>query len=199
MLKHIRLLRPCLLALSLALSLTLIGCSKKEPEASVSSAPKRAPTVEIVSAEAKGFTVGAMMAANAAYVFFDPQCPHCARLWAASVPLQKKVKFVWIPIGLINPSSSTQGAALLTAADPASTMAEHEKSMLAGQGGISASSSIKPEIEQAIKSNTRLFNNLGIEGVPFVLAKNARTGQTVTRGGTMDTATLAQLLGVEAP
>ncbi len=194
MLIYKRWLLPSLLALSLALS----ACSKKEPEAAA-AAPKRAPTVEIVAAEGKGFTVGAMMAANPVYIFFDAQCPHCARLWAASVPLQKKVKFVWIPVGLMNATSSTQGAALLSAADPAQTMAEHEKSMLAGQGGIAASSSVKPEIEQAIKNNTGLFNNLGIEGVPFVVAKNARTGQTVTRGGTMDTAALAQLLGVDAP
>ena len=66
---------PCLLTLLLAIG----GCSKKESEAVTSAASKRAPSVEIVAAEGKGFTVGAMMAANPVYVFFDPQCPHCAR------------------------------------------------------------------------------------------------------------------------
>ena len=183
----------------LALSLAVNGCSKSDTDAAASTAPKRTASVEIVSAEAKGFTVGAMMAAHTAYVFFDPQCPHCSRLWEASIPLQKKAKFMWIPVSLINASSATQGAALLSATDPGQSMTEHEKSMLAGQGGISASSSVKPEIEQAIKNNTRLFNNLGIEGVPFVVARNARTGQTVTRGGAMTTAALADLVGIDAP
>ena len=89
-----------LLGSLLALSLGLAACSKTEPEAA--AAPKRTPSVEIVSAEAKGFTAGAMMNANAVYVFFDAQCPHCSRLWEASVPLHKKAKFVWIPVGLLN-------------------------------------------------------------------------------------------------
>lgn len=184
-----------LLASLLVLSLGLTACSKQEPEA----AAKRTPSVEIVSAEAKGFTAGAMMNANAVYVFFDAQCPHCARLWEASVPLHKKAKFVWIPVGLLNKASSAQGAALLSATDPVQSMSEHEKSMLAGQGGISASASVTPAMEEALKSNTRLFNNLGIESVPFTIARNARTGMTVTRGGAMNTAALAELIGVDTP
>lgn len=184
---------------ALLILLLLGGCSKEDGTPAAASGPNRAPTVEIVAAEAKGFTVGAMMAANPVYVFFDPQCPHCAQLWNASQPLQKKVRFVWIPVGLLNASSSTQGAALLSAGDPARLMSEHEASMLAGTGGISASSNVTPEVEQAIKSNTRLFNNLGIEGVPFVIARNAKTGQTVTRGGSMPTAALAELVGVDPP
>ncbi len=186
---------PGLLALLLALG----GCSKTDTEAAAPAAAKRTPSVEIVSSEGKGFTVGAMMAANPVYVFFDPQCPHCGRLWEASVPLQKKAKFVWIPVSLLNASSGPQGAALMASADPAQSMADHEKSMLAGQGGISAASGIKPEMELAIKKNTALFNNLGIEGVPFTIARNARTGLTVTRGGEMNTAALAELVGVDPP
>jgi len=186
-----------LLSALLALCLALAGCSKQEP--AEAAAPKRTASVEIVSAEGKGFTVGAMMNANAVYVIFDAQCPHCARLWEASVPLHKKAKFVWIPVGLLNAASSSQGAALLSAADPAQAMADHEKSMLAGQGGISASASTTPAMEAALKSNTRLFNNLSLESVPFTITRNARTGMTVSRGGAMDTAALAELIGVDAP
>ncbi len=194
MLKPSSILLSCLLATLL----TLVACSKQEPEAAA-AAPKRAASVEIVAAEGKGFTVGSMMAANPIYVLFDPQCPHCSRLWEASVPLQKKAKFVWIPVSLLNKSSGPQGAAILSSADPAKSMAEHETSMLANQGGISASSGIKPEMEEAVKKNTALFNNLGIEGVPFTIARNARTGLTVTRGGEMNTAMLAELVGVDPP
>lgn len=187
------------LSIALAAVLALAGCSKEEASGpAAASAPKRSASVEIVAAEAKGFTVGAMMAANPVYVFFDPQCPHCGRLWEASLPLQKKVKFVWIPISLLNASSGPQGATLLSAADPGKSMAEHEKSMRANQGGIPASG-VKPEMEQAIKKNTALFNNLGIEGVPYLIARNARTGTTVMRGGEMGTAAIAELVGVDPP
>lgn len=190
--------RPLILSCLLALSLVAAGCSKQDSDAA-SSRPKRTPSVEIVAAEGKGFTVGAMMSANPVYVFFDPQCPHCARLWAASVPLQTKARFVWLPVSLLNASSAPQGAALLSAADPGQSMTEHEKSLSAGQGGIAASSAVKPEMEQAIKNNTALFNNLGLEGVPFTIARNPRTGMTVTRGGSMDTVALAGLIGVDPP
>lgn len=185
----------------LMLMLALSACSPQEsPKAAPAAAPaKQAASVEVAAAQGKGFTVGALMSANTAYVFFDPQCPHCGHLWNASLPLQKKVKFVWIPVGWINATSTTQGAALLTAANPAELMTEHETSLLAGKGGISASSSIAPDIEKAIKGNTQLLNSFGAESVPFILARNVKTGQTVTRDGSMSTTALAELLGVEAP
>ena len=196
-----RYLLPALLAISLALG----ACSKTE-ETSTSSKPvasadqvKRAPTVEIVASEGKGFTVGSIMSTTVVYVFFDPQCPHCGHLWNASVPLQKKAKFVWLPVGLMNSTSSAQGATLLTAADPAQAMTEHEASLLAGSGGIGAGSNLTDEAKQSIAANTKLFNNLGLEGVPFTIVKNARPGQMVTRGGSMETPALAELIGVDVP
>lgn len=198
-----------LLPALLAATLVLAACSKTEEKAPATNAPaapaaatdsaRRAPTVEIVASEGKGFNVGSMMSATIVYVFFDPQCPHCAHLWNAAIPLQKKARFVWMPVGLINATSSAQGATLLSAADPAQSMAEHEASLIAGKGGIGAGASVTDEAKQAVASNTKLFNSLGLEGVPFTLVKNARTGQLATRGGSMDTAALAQLIGVDAP
>ena len=200
-----RFLLPALLAAVLVLG----ACSKTEEKTASSSAPatpaaspdsaKRAPTVEIVANEGKGFAVGSMMSANTVYVFFDPQCPHCAHLWNAAIPLQKKVRFVWMPVGLINATSSAQGATLLSSADPAQAMTEHETSLIAGKGGIGSGANVTDEAKQAVAANTKLFTNLGLEGVPFTVVKNARTGQLATRGGSMDTAALAGLIGVDAP
>lgn len=189
-----RLLTPFLLLLGLALA----GCSPQE--ADNSSAPaKREISVATVAAQAKGFAVGSMMSANTVYVFFDTQCPHCGHLWEASRGLQGKVKFVWIPVGMINAISSAQAAALLTALDPGALMSEHEASFLAGKGGISGSSSVPADIEKAIKSNTQLLNSFGAESVPFVVAKNLKTGQTVSRDGAMSTPVLAEFLGLDLP
>ncbi len=180
------------------MALGLGGCSPQEASNAASSA-KREVSLQTVSEQAKGFTVGALMSTNTVYVFFDSQCPHCGHLWEASAPLHKKVKFVWIPVGMINATSTAQGAALLTAANPGALMSEHEASLLAGKGGISASSSVTPEVAQAIKNNTQLLNSFGAESVPFVVAKNLKTGQTASREGALSTAGLAEFLGVEAP
>lgn len=182
-----------------ACSALLLGaCSQKDSTSAATQPAKQEVSVEAVAAQAKGFTVGAFMSAQTVYVFFDPQCPHCGHLWQASLPLHKKIKFVWIPVAWINASSLSQGAALLTAANPLELMTEHETSLLSGRGGISAPASITPEIEKSIKANTALLNSFKAESVPFIVAKNARTGQTVSRNGAMSTAALAEFVGVDA-
>ena len=179
---------------ALTLSAMLLGGCSKQDDAKATSPEV---SIQAVTKGAKGFTVGALMSANTVYVFFDPQCPHCGHLWQASLPLHKKVKFQWIPVAWINASSLTQGAAMLGAADPLALMTEHEASLLGGRGGISAPSSVPPDVEQTIKANTKLLNGFGAESVPFVIVKNVRTGQTITHNGAMTTAELAELVGVD--
>ena len=186
------------LSLVAVLALALAGCSPKD-SAEKSAAVASADPLAAVANQGKGFTVGAMMSAQTAYVLFDPQCPHCGHLWEASLPLQKKLKFVWIPVAFISAKSAPQGAALLSAANPAQSMADHEASILAGTGGMAASADIPAELEQAIKKNTQLFNSLGVSSVPYIVAKNARTGQVVTNSGAMATPALAGFLGVDVP
>lgn len=179
------------------LALLLSGCSQQSDSTATKPAKQEA-SVQAVATQAKGFTVGALMSANTAYIFFDPQCPHCGHLWQASTPLHKRVKFVWIPVAWINASSLSQGAALLTASDPLALMTQHEASILAGTGGIAAPASIASDIEQSIQANTKLLNSFGAESVPFIVVKNARTGQTISRDGAMSTAELADLMGINA-
>lgn len=181
-----------------ALTVLLTGCSP-QGSSEQPSAAKPAQPYEAVASQGKGFAVGAMMSAHTVYVLFDPQCPHCGHLWEASVPLHNKVRFVWIPVAFISAKSAPQGAALLSASNPAELMATHEKSILAGTGGIAASASVVPELAEAIKKNTALFNSLGVESVPYLLAKNIQTGQDVTRSGALPTAELANLLGLPPP
>lgn len=187
-----------LLSLIACATLILGACSKQDTASATSQPSKQEISADAVAAQGKGFTVGSFMSANTVYVFFDPQCPHCGHLWQASVPLQKKIKFVWVPVAWINASSLPQGAALLTAANPTELMTAHETSLLSGKGGISAPASVDSEIEKAIKANTALLNSFGAESVPFVVAKNVRTGQTVSRNGALTTAALAELIGVDA-
>jgi thiol:disulfide interchange protein DsbG len=191
--------RAPFLAVALALSLGLAACSKHDaaqaPAAAAAIAP--ADSYDALAKQGKGFIAGAMMSAQTAYVMFDPQCPHCGALWNASLPLQNKVKFVWIPVSLMNAKSTPQGAALLSAANPVETMTAHETALLGGGSGMSASSSMTPESEAAIKSNTLLFNRLGATSVPYIVAKDARTAKVVTNSGALPTQALAALLGVD--
>ena len=171
------------------------GCSPDAPPPA--AAPiDRSQALAVLAAEGKGFTVGTLMAANTVYVLFDPQCPHCAHLWEASQPLLPRARFVWLPVSLLNAKSLPQGAAIMTAVNPAEAMTAHEKSLLAGQGGTAASASIPAEVEAAIKANTALLDRLGAGSVPYIVGRHAGTGATVVQAGAMPTAALAGLLGL---
>jgi thiol:disulfide interchange protein DsbG len=187
--------------LTALIALTLGACSKQEPTAVVPASTAATPiatnSYDAVAATGKGFTVGALMSAQTVYVLFDPQCPHCGHLWQASIPLHSKVKFVWVPIAFNTGKSLSQAVALLSSANPLEAMKAHEQSLLAGTGGMDASSSLPPDLEQAVKNNTQLLNSLGADSVPFLVAKNRKTGAVVSNTGALDTGPLAQLLGID--
>lgn len=188
---------------AIALACGLIGCSKPDAPAKPAAAPplaaKPVQSYEAVAAQGKGFSVGAMMSAHPVYVLFDPQCPHCGQLWEAALPLHSKAKFVWIPVSIMNSKSARQGAALLSAGNPAEAMAAHEKSILAGTGGMATPASLPPDMERAVQNNTALFSSLGVDSVPYIVARNANTGGVVSNAGSLNTAELAALLGIAPP
>lgn len=187
------------LAVLLAAVLLLPGCKDASGPAERTEAAAKTPvTVAAVEAEAKGFTVGAPMAARTVYVFFDPQCPHCAVLWQSAKPLKSQARFVWIPVGLIGKTSIAQGATILGAKDPIAAMDENEASVLAKQGGISASGEGDAQ-KAAVEKNTALLTRFGFGGVPTIVALHAQTGALVTNEGSMSTADLAKLLGLQPP
>ncbi len=190
-------------ALPLLASLTLLtACSKEEtsapsaPTAAVTTPIEAAQALDVLAAQGKGFAAGKILSANAVYVLFDPQCPHCARLWEASMPLHTSVKFVWLPVAIMNAKSAPQGAAIMTATNPVQAMAAHETSLLAGSGGTAASADIAPDVLAAIKTNTELLERLGATSVPYIVARHQRSNQVVMQAGANDTQSLATFLGL---
>ena len=190
-------MKSLFLAFAITAAAALTACSKTEtPPAAVATPTPQ--VYELVAANGKGFTVGALMSANTVYVMFDPQCPHCGHLWTAIQPLLAKVKFVWVPVAILNGNSAPQGAALLSAANPVEAMNLHEASLLAGKGGTVPGGGTPAELEATIKKNTELFGSLKLESVPFLVARNQQTGQIVSHSGAMETAALVQMLGLNA-
>ncbi len=191
--------RPLVLALGALALAPLAACSKKEEEAGAPAASVPKPNgieAYAIAQRGHGFTVGAVMAANTVYVFFDTTCPHCAELWSASQPLLNRLKMVWMPIGLLRPQSGPQGATILAAPDPSKAMTENETSVMARGGGISVPPSLPDDIVKKVEENTSLFRQLQAESVPLIIYRNAQNGQHGMQAGTLDTAGLATLVGV---
>jgi len=199
-------MRRRLVLSSVAAAALLAACGKESAAPGTgTSAGAPAPaagsaqvSVEAIAGQAKGFSVGSPMAAKVVYVFFDPQCPHCAALWEASRPLRSQARFVWIPVALINETSVAQGAALMSAPDPAALMDQHEASIKNKQGGITAMNA-PDDAKASVRKNTELMNGFGFGGVPTVVAKHAQSGELVKIEGSLPTGLLAQRLGLSAP
>lgn len=182
----------------IAASLLVSGCKDTPGNDAPAKAASTPVSTATIAAEAKGFSVGSTMSTRTVYVFFDPQCPHCTALWQAAKPLRSQAKFIWIPVGLLNASSTAQGATLLAAKDPVAAMDEHEASMQAKGGGISAGSDINAQ-KEVVAKNTSLLTRLGFASIPTIVGTHAQTGALVTQEGAMPTAALATLLGLQAP
>jgi len=176
-----------------AAAMAVAACSKQGEPAAASAPP--AITVEAIESRAKGFVVGQAMLAHVIYVFFDPQCPHCAALWSEVKPLVAKVRFVWIPVRLLGDKSLTQGAAILGAPDPLAAMEQNETSVRANQGGISATDAPQAS-KDAVTKNTELFTQFAFSGVPTLVGKNARTGEVVVVDGALPAAQVAERFGL---
>ncbi len=177
----------------------LLGACRDQASAPTADQTGATPvSITAIQAQAKGFSVGVPMSARTVYVFFDPQCPHCTALWEAAKPLKNQIRFLWIPVGILNPSSAAQGATILATHDPEAAMDAHEASMKANAGGISASRDIEVQ-KAAVTQNTQLLNRFGFASIPTIVATHAQTGATITNEGAMSTTALASFLGLQLP
>lgn len=183
-----------------AVSLFLGACNDAAISTDTRSAKPASTPVSIAAivAGTAGFTVGSPLSSRTVYVFFDAQCSHCGALWYAAKPLKSQAKFIWIPVGILNAASTSQGASLLAASDPAAAMDQHEASMMSRGGGISANSSADAQKAQIAK-NTELMTRFGFASIPTIVGTNAQTGTLVTKEGALPTAALAELLGLQVP
>lgn len=185
-------------ALLVSASLLLSGCKDAPDAAAPAGAAVTPVSIAAIAAEAKGFTVGSAMSTRTVYVFFDPQCPHCNALWESAKPLKSQAKFVWIPVGLLSPTSTAQGATLLAAKDPVAAMNEHEASMRAQRGGIGAGSDIEAQ-KGVVTKNTALLTRFGFSSIPTIIGTHAQSGALVSKEGALSTPALAAFLGLNTP
>lgn len=186
------------LATVLACSLLASACSSGE----TASAPQKMTEAQVETSgfaqmeqRAHGFEVGSLASAKTAYVFFDPQCPHCGHMWEAAKPLLDKVHMVWVPVGVLSQMSAPQGAVLIASTNPLVSMQAHEDSILARTGGLNPSSAKKAQLDQ-VNANTSLFKEMGFEGVPVMIYKDA-AGKTKTIVGSLSTEQIATSLGLK--
>lgn len=186
-----------------ALSMTLVGCGQStstvnEPKTSASllnPAFDNLPTMLRVKNQAHYMTEGPLMASKEIFVFFDPQCPHCANLYLAFEELNSQVKVNWIPVGALGPISEKAGAEMLASSEPLVELKKHAIIVSSGKR-LSPGLSSDSEAITKVKANTELFMKLGINSVPAVLMTDAN-GKFVQKIGFIPSAEVLRTLGLK--
>ncbi len=151
---------------------------------------------ERLGKEGKGFDMlRSLGPREPVYVVFDPQCRFCVRLCEAARPIAQRIRFVWVPVALVNGKSEPQAAAILSAADPAAAMQAHERSFASG-GSAAGAMKIDASTRGAVQANSRIFRRAGGATVPTTVFRHRGTGQYSVIAGALDSGALKQALGI---
>jgi thiol:disulfide interchange protein DsbG len=126
------------------------------------------------------------------YVFTDPQCPYCHRLWEEIRSLHAvPVEFRYVLVGVIAPQSTAQSAAILQSTDPLAALTRHEATL--ERGGIAPAKAIQPDIREALSVNAALMDAIGIDATPTMIVEN-RNGEVSLIAGLPSPRDLATIL-----
>jgi thiol:disulfide interchange protein DsbG len=124
-------------------------------------------------------------AARTVYVFTDPNCPYCTKLWSDARPWVDggRVQLRHIVVGVLTPSSPGKAAALLGDKAPAAALDAYERAhaftvatrIASGHphalddAGLQPLAVIPPALAAELAANESLMTSLGIQGTPGVV------------------------------
>jgi thiol:disulfide interchange protein DsbG len=177
------------------LSLMVIaGATLAMAQTNAAAQPASKPPAEAVAATDSRWTAlqqghwladGRDDAPRKVYVFTDPNCPYCTKLWSDARPWVEsgKVQLRHLIVGILTPSSPGKAATILSDKDPAARLAAYEaahafsvSTMLAsGPAHPTEDAALKPLApiparDQAILSgNARLMQSFGLQATPGVV------------------------------
>ncbi|MCT4706541.1 thiol:disulfide interchange protein DsbG [Enterobacteriaceae bacterium H16N7] len=128
------------------------------------------------------------------YAFADPYCPYCTQFWQNAQPWLKsgKVQLRVLMVGMLRPDSAQKAAAIMMAKDPAKTLADYENSQ--GKLALKKPDAITPEINEALKNNLALMDELGGSATPSIYYLNDN-GRLQQHQGLPDAETLQTIMG----
>ncbi|MDA3922316.1 MAG: thiol:disulfide interchange protein DsbG [Salinisphaera sp.] len=106
------------------------------------------------------------------YVFADPNCIYCHKLYQRAKPLVKTgmLQLHWIMVGLLGPSSVGRAATILEAKNPSAAMAKNEANFdVANEQGGVAIGKPNPTLGDVLDQNRQAMFTLGSRGTPTVV------------------------------
>ena len=132
------------------------------------------------------------------YVFTDPNCPYCNKLWANARPWVDagKLQLRHVMVGILTPTSAGKAAALLGDKNPAAALDAHERANVATIAKALASGRPKPLGDDSLKplavvpaalsaqldANAALMAAYGLRATPALVWKDSKGGVQMRQG-----------------
>jgi len=125
--------------------------------------------------------------AHVMYVFFDPNCPYCHKVYEMLRPQVQRgeVELRWVVIGKLMATSIGKAAAMLEAKDPTEALHRNERgfSQETGSfGGIEEEPAPREETLRRLNANHALLNRSGFDAVPALLFRTKEGKTDIIRG-----------------
>lgn len=152
---------------------------------------------------------GSDKAPRTVYVFTDPNCPYCNKLWSDARPWVDagKVQLRHVIVGILTSTSPGKAAALLADKDPVAKLAAYERGQTASTAkglasgrprplddeGIKPLSPIPPAVQAQLDANEKIMADLGMRATPAAVWRDAK-GTVQMRTGVPEQA-LAEIMG----
>ncbi|MGA7801831.1 MAG: thiol:disulfide interchange protein DsbG [Gammaproteobacteria bacterium] len=110
------------------------------------------------------------------YVFADPNCYFCRKLWLETRNWvdQGKVRIHWILVGFLKKSSAGRSAAILAAADRAKALTQDEEhfDLKHEEGGIAELKPIPKKWQDVLDKHLAIMGKLRFQGTPGLVFKD---------------------------
>ena len=112
--------------------------------------------------------------AHVIYVFFDPNCPYCHKVFEMLRPQVQRgeVELRWVPIGKLMLTSLGKAAALLEDKDPTAALYRNERDFsreTGAFGGIEEEPLPREDTLRRLSANHALLRQSGSDAVPALL------------------------------
>jgi thiol:disulfide interchange protein DsbG len=170
--------RKCLVAFALLLATGsgAIAAAADKPGAEARAQRKQAAATAILADIGRATWVQDGKSSHIAYIFFDPNCPYCHKLYVSLRPWVERgdLEARWIPIGTLMLTSAGKAAAILEADDRAAALRENEAKFSRETGtfgGIMEELAPKKKTLDQLATNYELLRRSGDGGVPLMLVK----------------------------
>lgn len=177
--------RACILAATLSTCVMSAHAAQTSDKAPVSAVLQQQSLEKVLHAAKDASWIAEGNGSRLIYIFFDPNCPYCHKLYEETRPWigREQIQLRWIPVGVLMPSSAGKAAAILEAKNPLAAFHENESTFgtMARFGAI-AESLPTPQTVKRLAQNADLLKQTRRPGVPVMLFRERSGGLRVVDG-----------------